>query len=261
MILKGSNVAECHAFPRYFKIFGYWVSSYKVMLYVGANVGIWTSAWLAERSGISPLRMGVACLACFLAALIGVRMFHLLVFARHYLAKSSWAALWNPKSGGASIFGALLAVGPCSYVLAHALRMPFAVFWDHMTAGVLAGSVWLRLGCVFNGCCGGRETGAWYGLCLHDTRCVRKRRIPVQLMEMAWWLLAGAGFVWLWPKALAPGSYALGMLCWYGVGRLWLEPLREVPDIIVGRVRINQVMAGALALTASGALLFRTLTN
>jgi phosphatidylglycerol---prolipoprotein diacylglyceryl transferase len=241
-------------FPRNFKICGHWVSSYKVMLWVGCYVGILMSAWLAERSGISPLRMGAACLACVLSALIGARAYHLLVFAPQYLEKRSWAALWDPKSGGASIFGALLGLVPCSLLMAHALRLPSAVFWDLISAGILMGSVWPRLGCVFNGCCGGRETQRWYGVCLHDTRGIRKRRIPVQFIEIAWWLLAGAGFVWLWPMAFAPGSYALGVLCWYGLGRFWLDPLREAPDTVAGQLRINQVMAGALALTAGGAL-------
>jgi prolipoprotein diacylglyceryltransferase len=229
------------------------------MLYVGIYAGILTSAWLAERSGISPLRMGAGCLACALSALIGARIYHLLVFPPRYLEKRSWAALWDPKSGGASIFGSLLAVAPFSIFMAYVLRIPAAVFWDHMSAGILMGSVWLRLGCVFNGCCGGRETQRWYGVCLHDTQCVRKRRIPVQFMEMAWWLLAGVGFILLWPKAFAPGSYALGMLAWYGLGRFWLDSLRETPDTVAGGLRINQVVAGALALTAGGALLIRAL--
>ena len=59
------------------------------------------------------------------------------------------------------------------------------------------------------------------------------------------------------PKDLPfpPGSYALGVLCWYGVGRFWLEPLREEQDLIAGRVRVNQVVAALLALGAGGALL------
>jgi phosphatidylglycerol---prolipoprotein diacylglyceryl transferase len=250
----------CHGFPRYFKIFGHWVNSYKVMLCVGAYAGILTSAWLAERSGISPLRMGIGCLACVLSGMVGARIYHLLVFLPHYVEKRSWTALWDPKSGGWSVLGALLTLVPFSFVVAFALGIPSAVFWDHMGAGILMGGFWGRLGCVFNGCCGGREIKCWYGVRLHDIRFIRKRRIPVQFMEMAWWLLGGAGFIWLWPHSFAPGSYGLGVLCWYGLGRFCLEPLREAPDLVAGRLRINQVFAAALVLTAGGALLVRALT-
>jgi prolipoprotein diacylglyceryltransferase len=41
------------------------------------------------------------------------------------------------------------------------------------------------------------------------------------------------------------GSYALGVLTWYGFGRFWLEPPREATDQVCGRVRVNQVTAAA----------------
>jgi len=137
------------------------------------------------------------------------------------------------------------------FAVASVLQISLAVFWDHMSAGILMGGFWVRLGCVFNGCCVGRQTSGWFGVRLHDTRSIGKRRIPVQLMEMAWWLLGWAWFIWLWPRSLAPGSYAIGVLGWYGLGRFWLEPLREMPDLVLGRVRINQVVAGALAIAGA----------
>jgi prolipoprotein diacylglyceryltransferase len=79
----------------------------------------------------------------------------------------------------------------------------------------------------------------------------------VQFLEMAWWLVGLALFLMLWPGALPLGSYALAVLAWYGVGRFFLEPLRERPDIVFGQVRINQVVAALLALGAGCALIMR----
>ena len=107
---------------------------------------------------------------------------------------------------------------------------------------------------MFNGCCVGRETKAPLSVPLHDTRGVSKPRIPVQFLEMAWWLI---GLAVLWPGALPPGSYALAVLAWYGVGRFFLEPLREQPDVIPGGVRIDQVVAALLAVAAGGGLIIR----
>jgi prolipoprotein diacylglyceryltransferase len=69
----------------------------------------------------------------------------------------------------------------------------------------------------------------------HDTCGTRRRRVPVQWLEIAWWLVAGAGLLWLWPRRFPQGPYALGVLCWYGLGRFWLVPLREQPDLLAGR--------------------------
>ena len=124
-----------------------------------------------------------------------------------------------------------------------------------MAVGVLVGGFCIRLGCVFNGCCVGRETRSAFGVLLHDTSGVRKRRIPAQFLEMAWWLLGFAVFLGLWPIGSPAGSLALAVLAWYSAGRFVLEPLREEPDVVCGRVRINQLVAALLALGAGGALI------
>ena len=243
------------AFPRYFKFGRYWVNSYKVMLCVGLEIGILTSAALAQQGGLSPLRMGVAGIIIALTGILGARLLFMLTFARHFLKARTWKELWNPRDGGLSSLGSLFTIAPVSLLLAHALNVPAARLWDFMAGGIIAGGFWVRMGCVFNGCCGGRETKSALGICLHDTRWVRKRRIPVQFMEMAWWLLGLAGFFWLWPRGFSPGTYALGVLGWYGFGRFWLEPLREEPDRVAGKVMINRVIAALLVLVGGGGIL------
>jgi phosphatidylglycerol:prolipoprotein diacylglycerol transferase len=255
MIARAPGADQRPAFPRYFHIGGHWVNSYKFFLCVGIYAGTLVSAAVAERSGISPLRMGAACLGTAFLGLVGARIAHLLAFAPHYLRARSWARMWDSTRGGWSLFGALLFLPIVSFLLPSALGISAAEFWDYMIPGIVFGGIWVRLGCVFNGCCGGKETSGWYGVCLHDTRGVRKPRIPVQFMEIGWWILAAAGLIWLWPRSFVPGSYALGVACWYGLGRFWLEPLREDPDLAPGRVRINQVVAGLLAITAGCGLL------
>jgi phosphatidylglycerol:prolipoprotein diacylglycerol transferase len=245
------------AFPRYFKIAGYWVNSYKVLLCVGLYMGTLACGALAQHSGLSPLRVGLGALSCALVGLFGARVYHLLVHACHYRGEAGKKALWDGRRGGWSVFGALLTLVPATFIVACLLSMSAATFWDHLGAGILAGGFWVRLGCVFNGCCVGRETQSPLGVHLHDVHCIRRKRVPVQFMEMVWWLLGGVLFLILWPRGYPSGSYALGVLAWYGLGRFFLEPLRERPDVIMGKWRINQLVAGVLAIGAGGALVLR----
>jgi prolipoprotein diacylglyceryltransferase len=252
-----SNSAIDQGFPRFFRIIGYPVNSYKFFLCVGIYVGTLATAALASFSGLSPLRVGLAAMFCALAGLIGARLYFLLVNAPFYLKQRSLAAVWDSNAGGWSLFGSLITFIPISFAAAAWLHIPTPILWDHMALGVLAGGFWIRLGCVFNGCCAGRETRGWLGVHLHDTHRVTKPRIPVQFMEMAWWLVGFVAFIMLWPGVLPPGSYALAVTAWYGVGRFLLEPLRERPDIVFDRVRIDQVVAALLAIAAGGALIIR----
>ena len=245
------------AFPRFFKIGRLCINSYKVCLCVGIYAGSLATAALADRAGLSPSQFGFAAMASALAGLFGARLYHLLVHAPAYLRLPSRRMLWDSRRGGWSVFGALLTFVPASIAAAALLQLPVTALWDYMGVGVLAGGFWIRLGCVFNGCCAGRETARPGGVWLHDSRGLWRRRIPVQFLEMAWWLLGLIGFLSLWPRPLPPGSYALGVLGWYGLGRFFLEPLRERPDTVFGRVRINQVVAGVLAIAAAGTLLIR----
>jgi phosphatidylglycerol---prolipoprotein diacylglyceryl transferase len=262
-----SHDAHCRSgprtpgFPRELRICGHWINSYKVFLCVGIYVGVVVSAVTAESSGFSPLRMGLGSLACAVAGLAGARIYHVLSHLSDYAQQRLWRAMWDSRSGGWSVFGALPAMVPLSFLLLQVLRIPTGTFWDCMGAGILAGGFWVRLGCVFNGCCVGRETTGWFGVRLHDVRLQYKRRIPVQFFEMFWWLLGMAGFVALWPQSFPSGTYALGVLSWYGVGRFWLEPLRESPDVISGGIRVNQLVAGLLATIAGIMLVVRVWAN
>jgi phosphatidylglycerol---prolipoprotein diacylglyceryl transferase len=191
-----------------------------------------------------------------LAGLIGARLYHVLINAPAYFKSGSPRAFWDTTAGGMGVFGALLTFVPVSFSAAAMMDISAVALWDYMAIGVLAGGFWIRLGCVFNGCCVGRETDAPLGVRLHDARGVAKRRIPVQFLEMAWWVLGLAVFLSIWPRTLPSGGYALGVLAWYGVGRFFLEPLRECPDVVFGRVRINQLVAALIASGAGGASAF-----
>ncbi|BBY43571.1 prolipoprotein diacylglyceryl transferase [Mycolicibacterium celeriflavum] len=243
-------------FPRFFVFAGRRVNSYKAFLAVGICTGTLSTAAVADASGLSPLRVGLAAMVSALAGLIGARVYHVLVHAPTYLKAGSPGALWDGAAGGLSVFGALLTFVPISFAAAAVVGIPFAALCDYMGIGVLVGGFWIRLGCAFNGCCAGRETDTLFGVRLHDTLGVRKRRLPVQFLEMAWWFLGFLCIATLWPKGFPPGSYALAVLAWYGAGRFVLEPLRERPDVICGRVRINQLVAALIALCAGSALVF-----
>ncbi len=156
-----------------------------------------------------------------------------------------------------SVLGGLVIV-PGSLLFDSIFGIPVGVFWDHMAIAIAFGGAWIRFGCVCNGCCVGRDSNRWFALRQHDVHGVYRRRIPAQWLEIAWWLLACGGLLWLWPIQLPTGCYAFAVLGWYGLGRVWLDPLRRHTDVVCG-LRINQVLAALVAIVAGTGFLWRTL--
>lgn len=247
-------VRETVRFPRYFRILRFWVNSYKFFLCIGLCVAIFVSAARAQSSGIRPLSAGVASLMSAIAGLVGARLYFLGTQGLRGLQSISWRQSWNSRDGGWSVFGGLFGVIPTASLMCWALSMPMGLYWDSLGPAILAGGPLVRLGCVFNGCCAGRETSSPWGVRLHDVRYAMKRRVPVQFLEIAWWLIGGALYLLIWPRPFAAGSYVLAVFCWYGSGRFWLEPLREQPDLVLAGWRVNQLFAALLAVASAAAL-------
>jgi len=241
------------AAPRYVRIAGHWINAYKVLLCVGVYVGILSAAATADAAGWSPLAVGVACIASVLIALVGARLYHVAVNWPVYRRAGFHRIARDTERGGWSVFGGLVIV-PLTLARDTLFGIPVAAIWDHMAVGIALGGACIRFGCIRNGCCVGRPSDRWFALRQHDVRGVSTRRIPVQWMEIGWWLAAALGWFALWPQHFPAGTYGLGVLAWYGFGRFWLEPLRESPQLVGNRIRVDRIVAAALAISAGAAL-------
>jgi phosphatidylglycerol---prolipoprotein diacylglyceryl transferase len=118
------------SYPRYFRIAGQWVNCYKVFLCVGIYLGILVIAALAQSSGIPPLGVALGSLALAIIGLAGARVYHLLVYHPLYFGRNACQDVWNSKDGGSSVFGAFLAMAPCSFAVARLIDVPANVV-DH----------------------------------------------------------------------------------------------------------------------------------
>jgi prolipoprotein diacylglyceryltransferase len=182
-------------------------------------------------------------------------VYHVAVNYRMYRERRWTLTARAPDEGGWSVLGGLMTV-PASLPFDSIVGIPLAVFWDHMAVAIAVGGMFIRFGCVCNGCCVGRDSDAWFAVRQHDVSGACRRRVPVHWLEIVWWLLACAGLAWLWPLKLPAGSCALAVLGWYGLGRTWLQPLRRSSTLVHG-IRVDQVVAALLACVSFALLLQR----
>jgi prolipoprotein diacylglyceryltransferase len=243
------------SFPRYFRFGRHRVNSYKFFLIVGIYAGILVSAAVADRAGVSPLRLGAGLLVFALVGLVGARVYHLAVHWSDYRRSGFSIFARDSAEGGWSVLGGLIIV-PLSLLFTSIFGIPTGLFWDYTSIAIAVGGAFIRFGCVTNGCCVGRDSDAWFALRQHDTCGVYRRRIPAQWLEIVWWIMSWAGLLWLWPKNLPSGSYAFAVAAWYGIGRFWLEPLRRDTSLVAG-LRVNQVVAAVLAVIGTAGFVWR----
>jgi phosphatidylglycerol:prolipoprotein diacylglycerol transferase len=107
------------------------------------------------------------------------------------------------------------------------MHLPFAAFWDAATFTILVGMVVTRVGCLLNGCCGGRPTSAWFGLNLPDHRGVWQRRVPTQILEMILTAMLLGAAISARDREPFAGAIFLSALVAYSAARYIIGQLRD----------------------------------
>jgi phosphatidylglycerol---prolipoprotein diacylglyceryl transferase len=204
---------------------GVTIYSYPAALYLGMVVGVFVGAYMAQLSGMDPNSFAVAATILLIPGLIGARLFF--VFLHWHIYAAEPRRILGRGEGGMAMYGAILVALPISLVLLPAMQLPFGAFWDAGTFTMLIIATFGRIGCLLNGCCGGRPTSSWCGIDLPDHRGVWQRRIPVQLFEMAWTAALLATLILLRGREPFAGALFCFALLAYGAFRFALQPFRE----------------------------------
>jgi len=229
------------------------IYSYPAMLYVGLLAGVFAGAHAAQASGMSADRFAVAVAILLIPALAGSRLYF--VLTRWEVYRHDPARIWRRTEGGMAMYGGFILVVPLSIPLLRWLGLPFGSFWDAAGLTILLGMAFTRIGCFLNGCCSGRRSEAWFALSLPDHHGIVQRRIPTQLMEMALAMILFGAALSLRNYAPFPGAIFCSVVAAYGLGRWYLESLRD--DETGGRDKtVMQATSILLVIAALAGLAF-----
>jgi phosphatidylglycerol:prolipoprotein diacylglycerol transferase len=203
------------------------VHSYKVMLYLGCVIGIYASAPVAARKGMDTSTFCLVVVALLVPAITGARVVYVLRHLNSYRASPGRMA--TRTDGGSALFGGLLCSVAVSLALLPAAGLPILAFWDAASVTMLVGLAITRLGCLMNGCCGGRPTSGWLGMWAPDVGGRWERRRPTQLLEAGWAALILLG-VLIGEGVLQPdGVLFATVVVSYCIGRMVFQAMRDAP--------------------------------
>ncbi|MEW6442300.1 MAG: prolipoprotein diacylglyceryl transferase [bacterium] len=207
------------------------ISSYPVMISLGACLAIWLTVRELDRLSLARGPYLTICLIAFAGGLIGARIMNCIVFYDLYRDQPWWKliAVWE---GGLAMYGGLFLGLTAAYGY---MRLKGLSFWQVTDVLFPPWVVLLivgRIGCFLNGCCYGEPTSAPWGFYSRSAAKVSGYYVtthPTQLYS------AGAALVIfgiLWRARLKPhfqGRTALLFLLLYPAARFVIEYYRADP--------------------------------
>ncbi|HZI19360.1 MAG TPA: prolipoprotein diacylglyceryl transferase [Pyrinomonadaceae bacterium] len=221
-------------YPELFRLGGFPVNTYGVLLALAFLVALFVSARLGQRDGLPRERVFDLGLWMLLGGLLGSKL--LLMFAEPEYG-ASWRNLLSVdflRSGGVW-YGGFLGGLAAGLILVRKYGLPFWKTTDAFAPGVAIGQAVGRQGCFAAGCCWGEPTSLPWGVQFTEA-AHRITGVPVdaplhptQLYESAAALVIFLFLLWLHRRKRFDGQVLTAYAVLYGATRFAIEFVRDDP--------------------------------
>ncbi len=227
------------------------IYSYGVLVAIGFLAAIRVAAREIERNGFDREAFYDMAFWVVVSAIIGARLFHVLVYWSYYAANPSEAyRIWN---GGLVFYGGLIAAVAACLVFLRRRGLPFLPVADAAALGIPLGLAFGRIGCSLAGCCYGKPTAVPWGIVFTNPASLAPLHVPLHPTQ-AYESLAGFAIFGILSatreRFVTPGMRFWTMLILYGAARSFLEIFRDDPRGFVGPFSESQIVSAVLALYA-----------
>ncbi len=266
-----------------FEIFGRPVYWYGIIIACGLLLAVYLCSRWAPRFGIVPHRIMDMMAFAVPAALVAIRVYYVVFNLDLYKNSDgslNWAAIFRYSDGGLAIYGAILSSAIVLLIFCHVRKISFLSFADLGVHGLFIGQLIGRWGNFMNVEAFGDVTDLPWRMCgesiaeymlnhgyvgqtefqaiLDGTLGVH----PTFFYESAWNFVGLLLVFFLGKRRKYDGECMLFYLCWYGLGRAWIEGLRTDSLYFFGLeflgvpIRVSQMVAAACFIIAGGLLLW-----
>lgn len=210
------------------------------------------------------------------AAIVGARLYYVLFNFSTYFGASATKSPFDIRDGGLAIYGGVIATVLALTIYTKVKKHKLTPYLDVASMGLLIGQCIGRWGNFFNREAFGDYTDSLFAMRLSVSDiggidpaalAVMQEKAeaggyvgfvqvhPTFLYESVWNLVGFILIHFLSKKRKYDGQVFLMYLCWYGLGRVWIEGLRT-DSLMLGGFRVSQLLAGLCAVAAGGLLLF-----
>lgn len=233
--------------PIAFTIGGKAIYWYAIIILTGFLLAVFFCAHSAKKRGVSSEAIFDIGIYGLVFGLIGARIYYVLFDLKSYIDNP--IDIFKIWEGGLAIYGGLIGAITTAYVYCRIKKLPTLKIFDECAPGLFIGQIIGRFGNFVNAEVYGGETSSFLGMSINGGAPVH----PLFLYEASWNLLGLILMLSLRSKKTADGQVICGYLFWYGLGRLFLEGMRQseyILYLIEGVLGISQVVS-AIIIVAS----------
>src|SRR5581483_8390944 len=201
--------------PVLFKVFGFPIHSWSVMLILGFLVAWWLAVKRCTRYGITADQLSSLGITMLLSGIVGARVFWVAQEWKSY--SGNWLEMLNVTQGGMTSFGGLFFGIAALIIWCKMARIPSLAALDLIAAPALVAIAIGRVGCFLNGCCYGGPCDLPWAVTVHDESGRTYLGHPAQLYDSAMNLAAALALFWYESRARSASTYRTGTLFGFGL--------------------------------------------
>lgn len=232
------------------------VYGYGLMIAIGVIVAYTVGEYRAKKQNLSEDELFWITISCLVGGILGAKLLFILVEIKAILADPS---ILLDITHGFVVYGGIIGGIGVGYLYCKIRKLEFLKYFDLVMPSIAIAQGFGRVGCMFAGCCYGRETNSWFHV-IYQTSDFAPNGVELIPTQLIMALLNFAHFftlailakrVWKYSGQVA-GSY----LVFYSIGRFFLEYLRDDPRGEVNMFSTSQFISLFILAAGVGIILF-----
>ena len=231
------------------------VYGYGLMIAIGVIVAYSVGEYRAKKQGLSPDELFWLTISCLVGGIAGAKLLFYIVEIKSIIE--------NPKllldiTHGFVVYGGIIGGIGVGYLFCKIRKLNFLKYFDLVMPSIAIAQGFGRVGCMFAGCCYGRETDSWFHVIYETSEFAPNgvALIPTQLIMAL--LNFGHFFIlaFLAKKVVKYSGQVAGCyLVFYSIGRFFLEYLRNDPRGNVNILSTSQFISLFILAAGVGTML------
>lgn len=225
--------------PVAFKVFGFEVRWYGLLIAIAVLIGTILALREAKRKGIKEESIIDMLLFAVPGAIIGARLYYV-IFMWDYYSKNPGQIL-NLRGGGLAIHGVIIGGALVAYIFTKVKKLNFLTVADIVAPSLILGQAIGRWGNFANQEAHGGPTDLPWGIMVDGVKVH-----PTFLYESIWNFLVFGFLLWYRrKKAKADGEVFAMYLVLYSIARFLIEGMRT-DSLMLGPIRVAQLISAII---------------